>query len=104
MNKEPAQNRSAGNNLELCETVFHMSRMAECMELDHTISVPDEQELFHAIMDWAKEFEQTFDSGGEEYCYALESFAPQKLQETFPFDPTLEEDIAPPDGITGPQM
>ena len=49
---------------ELCETVFYLSRYAECLEIDKTITVPDERELFWMLYDWAKQFEETFDPDG----------------------------------------
>lgn len=79
-------------DIRLCESVFELSRIAECMEIDRTISAPDSRELFYCILDWAKEFEHGFDeSGQEDYLGAIESYSSRKLQETFPYDPELDE-------------
>lgn len=76
---------------ELCETVFYLSRYAECMEIDKTITVPDESELFHMILDWAREFETGFDpDSGVDHQSELESSAPRWLRKTFPYDPELD--------------
>lgn len=78
---------------ELCETVFYLARYAECLEIDKSITVPDERELFWMILEWAREFERSFDSRGEkDYMIELEIQGPQWLRETFPYMP--EEDVA----------
>ena len=68
---------------ELCETVFYLSRYAECLELDKAISVPDERELLQMVCDWAKEFEQAFDPDRDHQA-ELESKGTQWLLENFP--------------------
>ncbi len=74
---------------ELCETVFYLSRYAECMEIDKTITVPDERELLWMIRDWAIEFEQSFDPGKDHHT-ELETKGPQWLLENFPYMPELD--------------
>lgn len=77
---------------ELCETVFYLARYAECMEIDKDITVPDERELFWMILEWAREFTQTFDPcGGKDYMTELESQGPRWLRETFPYMPEEDE-------------
>lgn len=77
---------------ELCETVFYLARYAECLEIDKTITVPDERELLRMILDWAKDFEKSFDpGGGEDHSALLESRGPRWLLETFPYTPELDE-------------
>ena len=78
---------------ELCETVFYLARYAECLEIDKTITVTDERELFWMILEWAQEFERNFDPSGEkDHSIELETQGPQWLRETFPYMP--EEDVA----------
>ena len=78
---------------ELCETVFYLARYAECLEIDKTITVTDERELFWMILEWAQEFERNFDPSGEkDHMIELETQGPQWLRETFPYMP--EEDVA----------
>lgn len=76
---------------ELCSTVFHLSRYAGCMETEKTITIPDEQELFHMILDWAREFKTSFDpASGKDYQSELESRGTKWLLETFPYNPELD--------------
>ena len=78
---------------ELCETVFYLARYAECLEIDKSITVTDERELFWMILEWAQEFERNFDPSGEkDHMIELETQGPQWLRETFPYMP--EEDVA----------
>lgn len=84
--KSPVKNESYITRL--CENVFELSAMAECLQIDQAITVEDSRELFHCIMKWAKEFERSFDLAGEEdYVMGIKAFGNRKLQETFPFDP-----------------
>ena len=70
---------------ELCETVFYLARYAECLEIDKAITVPDERELFHMLLDWARAFTRTFELDGEkDYMTELESQGPKWLTTTFP--------------------
>ena len=79
--------------IRICENIFELSRMAECMELDQTITVEDGKELFYCVLDWATECEQGFiEDGTEDYLGAIEAFGARKLRETFPF----EQEEAPP--------
>lgn len=78
---------------ELCETVFFLSRYAECLEIDKVISVPDERELFGMLFEWAQNFERTFDPGsGKDHMSELECRGPKWLLETFPYMPELDEE------------
>ncbi len=87
---------------ELCDTVFYMARYAEAMEIDRTISVPDERELFWCLFDWAKEFEKNFDqSGAVDHQMKLETAGRQWLLETFPYEPELDEDFVRDMGMAG---
>ena len=62
---------------ELCETGFYLARYAECLEIDKTITVSDERELFWIIFEWAQEFERSFDlSGKKDYMIELETKVP----------------------------
>lgn len=70
--------------------MFHLARYAEAMEIDKSISVPDEQELFWMIFDWAKDFENTFDPA-HDYLDALVTRGAQWLRETFPYTPEMDE-------------
>ena len=79
---------------ELCETVFYLSRYAECLEIDKTITVPDERELFWMLYDWANQFEETFDPDGPiDHHEKLETEGARWLMETFPYTPELDEDF-----------
>ena len=77
---------------ELCCTVFYMARYAEAMEIDGTITVPDEQELFWLLLDWARKFETNFDPTITDHQTKLESEGPRWLRETFPYEPEVEEE------------
>ncbi|WP_299966752.1 hypothetical protein [uncultured Oscillibacter sp.] len=78
---------------ELCETVFYLARYAECLEIDKAITVPDERELFHMLLDWAREFTRTFELDGEkDYMTELESQGPKWLTTTFPYMPELDRE------------
>ena len=71
---------------ELCCTVFYMARYAEAMEIDKTITVEDERELFWMILEWAQKFELSFDPCSSlDYQTELECRGPQWLRETFPY-------------------
>ena len=73
---------------ELCETVFYLSRYAECLEIDKTITVPDERELLLMIREWAQEFEQSFNpDSGKDHTAELEAHGTRWLMETFPYAP-----------------
>lgn len=81
----------------LCENVFELSATAERLRIDRAITVKDSRELFHCVLDWAKEFEQDYDpNGGEDYLMSIETFGNQKILETFPYDPEL----ADPEGLS----
>ena len=67
---------------ELCETVFYLSRYAECLEIDKTITVPDERELFWMLYDWAIDHHEKLETEGARW-----------LMETFPYTPELDEDF-----------
>lgn len=78
---------------EICETVFYLSRYAECLEIDKAITVPDERELFWMLLEWAREFTRTFAPDGEkDYMAELESRGPKWLTTTFPYIPELDEE------------
>ena len=80
---------------ELCETVFYLSRYAECLEIDRAITVPDERELFWMILDWAREFEQKFDpAGGTDHLSGLETQGVRWLLDNFPYVPEMETSSA----------
>lgn len=91
MNDYPSGNPPAkdeGYIIRLCENVFELSAMAECLQIDRAITAEDSRELFHCIVGWAKEFERSFDPAGEEdYLMSIETFGRRILLETFPFDP-----------------
>lgn len=98
MNDHPSENptvKDEGYIIRLCDNVFELSAMAECLQIDRAITVEDSRALFYCVLNWAKEFEQSFDpKGGEDYLMSIETFARRKLLETFPFDPE----------IAGPEM
>lgn len=96
--QQPPRNYSAE---ELCCTVFYMTRYAEALEADKAISVENERELFLLILDWAKEFEQSFDCYSKDYSTELESRGFRWLLETFPYSPELDDDL---DGDNGMEM
>lgn len=81
------------NMLEFSMTVFYLARYAECLEIDKTISVPDERELFYLIYDWAMEFERTFDRK-QDHQSQLEEMGYHWLLNTFPYNPDLDDDLA----------
>jgi len=77
---------------ELCETVFYLSRYAECLEINKAITVPDERELLSMIQEWSKDFEHSFDpSSVKDYATELESQGTQWLMKTFPYIPELDD-------------
>ena len=78
--------------IELCNTVFYLSRYAEYMELAKTITVPDERELFYEIFNWALDFERRFDQSGD-YQSEIESQGPRWLLESFPYRPEQNEEV-----------
>lgn len=75
----------------MCETVFYLSRYAECLEIDKAISVPDERELLHMVCDWAEEFERKFNPYGPDHSGELETLGTRWLLETFPYNPELDD-------------
>ena len=76
---------------ELCNTIFYLSRYAEALEIDGKISVPDEEELFWMIFEWAKDFENAFDpASGLDHQMELVAHGAQWLTETFPYMPEME--------------
>ncbi len=87
---------------ELCCTVFYMARYAEALEIDKAITVEDERELFWMILEWSKEFEQSYDPiCGGDYQMALASSGSKWLRKTFPYDPSIEEDEVPVESADG---
>lgn len=104
----PHQQPSPDHSVEeLCCTVFYMARYAEAMEIDKTITIEDERELFWMILDWSQKFEQSFDPcGTADYQTELECQGPRWLRETFPYHLELDEeqvdDIGP--GMVMPGM
>ncbi len=75
---------------ELCETVFYLSRYAECLEIDKAITVPDERELLWMILEWARQFEQNYDIQ-KDHQMELETQGPRWLRATFPYTPELDD-------------
>ena len=77
---------------EICDTVFHLARYAECLEIDKTITVPDERELFWMILEWAREFTRAFDPCGvKDYMIELENQGTKWLISAFPYMPEPDE-------------
>lgn len=75
---------SKTEHTRICENVFELSRIAECMEIDGAIEAEDSRELFYCILDWAEEFEKQFDPHGKEnYQWCIEAFADRKLRENY---------------------
>ena len=85
-------NRREPKLIELCNTVFYLSRYAEYMELAKTITVPDERELFYEIFNWALDFERRFDQS-RDHQSEIESQGHRWLLESFPYQPEQSEEI-----------
>lgn len=62
----------------LLNNVFYISRIVECMEIDGTIVVEDERELFYWVLEIAKKFEKDFHND-EDYLIAIEEFTRQNV-------------------------
>lgn len=94
----PEQN---GQAYTIEEIIFYLSRYAECMEIDKTITVPDERELFWMILDWADKFEL---ESGVDFQNQMETQGAGWLRETFPYTPELDWDVEENNNIAGPIM